>query len=59
MGIWDRSKKVGKEIIIFGKEIAHEAGKSGWKRVLEVPSFVLQSPPPTLKLGQHKSMVGR
>lgn len=41
-----------------GKEITHEAGKAGWKRVLEVPSFVRQSPPPTLKLGQHKLMAG-
>jgi len=46
------------EIIIFGEEIAHEAGKAGWKRVLEVPSFVRQSPPPTLKLVQHKPMAG-
>jgi hypothetical protein len=58
MGIWDRGKMAGKKIIVFGKEITHEAGKSGWKRTLEVPSFVRQSPPPTLKLGQHKSMVG-
>jgi len=42
---------------MFGNEITHEAGKAGWKRVFEVPSFVRQSPPPTLKFGQHESMV--
>ena len=59
MGIWDHGIKEGNEIIImFGKDVTHEGGKEGWKSLLEVPSFVRQSPPPTLKFGQHKPMLG-
>jgi len=58
MGIWDRVTKEGNEIIMSGKDITHEGGKEGWKSLLEVPSFVRQSPSPTLKFGQHKPMLG-
>ncbi len=32
----------------------HEAGNAGWKRTVFFPSFVRQSPPPTLDIA-HKS----
>lgn len=28
--------------------IAYEAGKPGWNKILDVPSFVVQLPAPTL-----------
>ena len=33
---------------IYNSEATHDAGNTGWKTVALDPSFVLQSPPPTL-----------